>query len=169
MRNTVILPIVSIVSVLLACGFAIERYGSMGEARAASTTAMEQVSKAQEMAWEHPEAYGVNANQGAKTDLKRMVQEAGARNGVSLLYLSETERDAGDSVRERNVMSRLVNVPHAKLVAFLADLESKGGGARIKEIRIKPALDRSDVYQEAEAILAIRWLTPKESGKVKTQ
>jgi hypothetical protein len=169
MRSGLILPSCSVALLLIATFFAVDRYAAMEEARTATTAAHEQLALAQDIAQRHPEAFGVNANHSAVADLKRLVQDSAARNGVSLLYLTETERDAGESIRERNVLARLVNVPHDKLVSLLADLETKGGGARIKEIRIKPSIARSDVYQEAEAVLTVRWITSNDTAKEKSK
>lgn len=167
MRSGFLFPACSVAAFVFATYFAVDRFAALDDARTASTLAQEQLASAQEMAHRHPEAFGLNANRGSSVDLKRLVQDSSARNGVSLLYLNETERDAGESIRERNVLARLVNVPHDKLVTLLADLETNGGGARIKEIRIKPSPARSDIYQEAEAVLTIRWINdaPKEKSK----
>lgn len=155
-----------IVAALIGAGiFAFERFMALDEARAAHALRMEELDEARHLVHSHPEAFGVNSAASAKTDLKGLVQQSSSRNGVVLMYLSETERDAGEKIKERNVVARAVNVPHAKLVAFLADLENRGGGARIKEIRLKPALDRSDVYQEAETVLALRWVNDSDRKK----
>jgi len=135
--------------------FAVFEYVSYTEARDSFNDRMERLQDAQAMASKHSQIFRTGTAT-VRKDLKGLVQEVGAKNGISIIYLNETERDAGDMVRERNVVARAVNVPHAKLVTFLADLESRGNGARIKEIRLKPALDKSDVYQEAESVLAVR-------------
>lgn len=145
--------------------YAFNRLMALDDAQAAHVLRMEELDEARHLVQAHPEAFGANSGNSTKTDLKGLVQQSSSRNGVVLMYLTETERDAGEKIKERNVVARAVNVSHAKLVAFLADLENRGGGARIKEIRLKPATDRSDVYQEAETVLALRWVTESESKK----
>ncbi len=168
-----LLPSLVVICLLGVSVFTGSRYAEYDAARTQLDESRALLHEAQSLTNSHPEAYGANAAGGAKLDLKQLVQESGARNGISILYLSENERDAGESVRERIVLTRAVNVPHQQLVAFMADLESQGGGARIKEIRIKPKGDKADTYQEAEIVLAVRWLVekpaprdaPKEAGK----
>lgn len=160
-----IAPVLVLALLAAASAFALNRYAEFDAARGDYSDAQDLLQEAERLAHSHPEAYGVNAKGGAKLDLKQLVQESGAKNGISLLYLSESERDAGESIRERNILSRIVNVSHPQLVSFMADLEARGGGARIKEIRIKPKADKADVYQEAEVVLAVRWLFEKPAAK----
>jgi hypothetical protein len=160
------LPMIVTLAFIAASAFAINRYVALDEARCAATESKEQILEAQRLMNAHPEAFGDRSGNPAKSDLKRLVLDSGARNGIALRYLTETERDAGEKVHERDVLSRMINVPHDKLVLFLADLEANGSGARIKEIRLKPASDKSNVYQEAETVLAIRTLVEtKETRK----
>jgi hypothetical protein len=165
MRPHSIFSGIVIAAVIAAGAFAFNRFMALEEAQAANALRMDELEEARHLVQSHPEAFGVNASAVAKSDLKGLVQQSSSRNGVVLMYLTETERDAGEKIKERNVVARAVNVPHAKLVAFLADLEKQGNGARIKEIRLKPATDRSDVYQEAETVLALRWVTESEPKK----
>lgn len=167
--SKVLFPSLVVICLVGVSVFTGSRYAEFDAARAQLEESRELLQEARGLANNHPEAYGPNASGGTKLDLKQLVQESGAKNGISILYLSETERDAGESVRERNVLTRTVNVPHSQLIAFMADLEARGGGARIKEIRIKPKGDKADTYQEAEIVLAVRWLlekpAPKEASK----
>jgi hypothetical protein len=165
MRSRSFLSVIVFAACIGAGGFAFNRYMAMDEAQSSHTSRLEDLDEARHLFQSRPEAFGVNAGTAAKSDLKGLVQQSSSRNGVVLMYLTETERDAGEKIKERNVVARAVNVPHAKLVAFLADLENRGGGARVKEIRLKPALDHSDVYQEAEAVLALRWINDGDSPK----
>ena len=163
--SKVLFPSVVVICLISVSVFTGSRYATYDAAQSQLEESRALLQEAQTLATNHPEAYGSNASRGAKLDLKQLVQESGAKNGISILYLSETERDAGESVRERNVLTRAVNVPHPQLIAFMADLEARGGGARIKEIRIKPKGDKADTYQEAEIVLAVRWLVEKPSPK----
>jgi hypothetical protein len=152
------LPAIVAAGVAAALAFAINRYVEMESLRSDLLESKEELAEAQHMVSAHPEAFDVDANSASKADLKALVQKSAARIGVPIAYLNETERDAGEKVRERDVYARAINVSHTSLIAFLADLEANGGGARIKEIHVKIAPDRSDMYLEAESILAIRWL-----------
>lgn len=165
MRAHSVLSAIAFASLIGTGAFAVNRFVALDEATTTQTLRMEELDEAQHLVQAHPEAFGINSVAAVKSDLKGLVQQSSSRNGVVLMYLSETERDAGERIKERNVVARVVNVPHAKLVAFLSDLENLGGGARIKEIRLKPAADRSDVYQEAETVLALRWVTESEPKK----
>lgn len=162
---------VAVASLLVsAVVFAVTRYFAYQESQETFTECLTNLQDAHGMAARHKDLFEANKLNAGRNDLKAIVQESGARNGVPLIYLNETERDSGDKVRERNVTARAVNVPHSKLVTFLVDLETRGGGARIKEIRLKPSADKAGVYQEAESVLAIRTVVetaPSQSGSKK--
>ena len=165
MTKALLLPLLVVACLIGVSIFTVSRYAEYDAAQSQLEESRALIQEAQSLASNHPDAYGANASGGTKLDLKQLVQESAAGNGISILYLSETERDAGESIRERNVLTRAVNVPHQQLIAFMAELEARGGGARIKEIRIKPKGDKTDTYQEAEIVLAVRWLVEKPAPK----
>jgi len=141
-------------TVLLALGAgafaALERYSAYAPVQAQAELRQVQTEEAQRIGVAYPDAFGAQA---VPMPLKSTVQAAVARHGVSVTFLAESEKDLGKGLRERNVIARLVNVPQAKLVAFLADMEAQGG-ARVKELQLKPAKDRSGSYEEAEAVVS---------------
>lgn len=147
-------PTILALGVLASAFFTTDRYFAQSELRSQLNEQFDQVQAAQDLAVRHPKVFERQATQSA--DLKTMVQAAGAKHGVAIAYLNETQRESGDKMNERNVVVRAVNVVHGNLVKFLAEIEQKGHGARLKDIRVKPAEDRTNVYQEAEAILALR-------------
>ena len=156
-------PLLVALALIGAATFALDRYFALDAARSSLGEQMLQLERACQLARTHPQSLGTTAN-GAKTDLKALVQQSSARQGIVLTHLSETEHEAGEKVKERTISARAANVPHTAMVAFLADLESRGGGARVKEIRLKPAVDNGGMYQEAESVLAVRWVAddPKQ-------
>lgn len=149
------LPALSFVLVLAAALFAVERYSAYAPLRAERTLRAAQLDEARRIAAANPEPFGSKAASAPSAGLKEMVQAAAARHNIPVTYLNESEKDLAKGVRETAVAARAANVPHASLVAFLGDLEARGGGARIKEIRIKPAKDRGGQYEEAEIVYAI--------------
>lgn len=136
---------------LLGLIFAVERYTAYLPVSAEAGLRQVQLEEAQRMATAYPDAFG---NRAEEVNLKATVQAAVARQGISVTYLSESEKDLGKNLREYSVLTRAVNVPHAKLVTFLAELEAKGGGAHIKEIHLKPSKSHSEVYEEAETVVS---------------
>ncbi|MBI3828865.1 MAG: hypothetical protein HY291_05080 [Planctomycetes bacterium] len=149
------LPALSFILVLAAALFAVERYSVYAPLRAELTLRGAQIDEARRIAAAYPEAFGPKAASAAPANLKEIVQAAAARRSIPVTYLNESEKDLSKDVLETSVAARAVNVPHANLVAFLGDLESRGGGARIKEIRLKPAKEKSGQYDEAEIVYAI--------------
>jgi len=156
----------AIVALLLlgAALFAMDRYVRMEQAHQDLNLRNEELDEARRLLRTFPDTF-VNTGTDSPVDLKTIIQQSSARNGIAVMYLSETERDAGEKIKERSVIARLVNVPHQKLVTFLQELEQESRGARIKELRLKPSANRSDVYQEAESVLAIRWLNERSEKK----
>jgi hypothetical protein len=147
-------PTVLSLGVLASAFFAADRYFAHSELRRRLGDEFTQVQSSQDLAVRHPKVFERKAVE--NTDLKSVVQLAGAKHGVVVAYLNETERESGDKMNERNVVVRAVNVGHKNFVQFLAEIEQQGHGARLKDIRLKPAEDRVGLYQEAEAILALR-------------
>ena len=143
---------------LAAAGFvAFDRYLALDSARTALSETRDQLDESSRLAATHPKAFGLDGKQG-RVSLKNIVQETSARHGIPIVYLTETEKDVGDKVRERSVIARAVNAPHGKFVRFLAELELKGNGAKIKELRLKPSVTQPGIYQEAEAVFSHRHL-----------
>ena len=159
-----IFPAIVVAFFAAAAFFCIDRYVFMTSAKAALAEKQEGLAKAKQLYSANPHLFGTSDK--SKIELKVLVQEASARTGVSLSFLTETEKEIGDGIKEKNVQCRAVNVPQAKLVSFLADLESRSGGARIKELRLKPAAEQSDVFQEAESVLAVRYVIGSSTKKV---
>ena len=145
--------------------FAAQRYLTLAKAQEQSTQQIEDLTEAKALVERHPEVFQNPRRLATKGPLKILVQEASARNGIPLTYLAESEKDAGENMKERSVVCRAVNVDQTKFVSFLSDIESKTNGARIKEIRLKPSSERTGAYQEAEAVVAMRWLAEKTDGR----
>jgi hypothetical protein len=160
-----LLPALAVVALVLCAGFAAERYLKMAEAQEALDASILGLTEAQALSARHPEVFGA-AGDSQQVSLKPLVQETGARHGIALAFLTETEKESGDGIRERSVLCRAVNVEQGKLIKFLFDLEKNGQGARLRELRLKPAPERSDMFQEAEGVLTIRSLskTGKQAG-----
>jgi hypothetical protein len=102
----------------------------------------------------NPELFAADPRPASDLALKGLIQEAAARQGLQVGFLSETEKESGKGRREKQVSARLVRAPHAKLVPFLADLESRGQGALVKELHFRPTKELSDHYEDVEVLLA---------------
>lgn len=150
-------PMVLGLGVLSSVYFAADRYFAQRDMNERLNASLAEVHGALDLAARHPKVFA--QKNGEAADLKKIVQASGTRHGVAVVYLNETERESGDKMNERNVVVRIVNVPHPNFVQFLAEIERLGQGARFKDIRMKPSDERTGVYQEAEAILALR--TPR--------
>jgi hypothetical protein len=121
--------------------------------------------KAVLLAGEHPASFGPGAAPaGADASLKTLVQESAATHSVTIGYLSENDRDLEKGRRERQVVVRLTQASHPNLVLFLQELETKGAGARVKELHVRPSRDAADAYEEAEILLA-RFSLAREERK----
>jgi hypothetical protein len=142
-------------AVAAAAGVAVDRAAAARSARDEREEAQRQLEKAVALAAQHPRAFGARSALPAReAGLKSLAQETATERNVTIGYLSETERDADKGCRERQVIIRVVNVGHANLVLFLQDLENRGGGARIKEIHVRPSREIVDTYEEAEIVLS---------------
>jgi hypothetical protein len=139
-----------------AGGFAADRGFSARTARAEREEAQGQLEKAVKLAAEHPRVFGPEAvvHPAGDSTLKTVAQETATSRQVTIGFLSESERDADKGRRERQVIIRLVNAGHPNLIRFLQDLESHGGGARVKEIHVRPSREVPDAYEEAEIVLS---------------
>jgi hypothetical protein len=153
-----------LIALAIATAFAIDRYLAMTSAQELVNARVEMLSEAQQLAARQSGIFSPGAAKVQTTSLKTLVQDVNARHGLTVTYMNENERDIGDKIRERTVLTRSINVPHEKLIAVLAELESRSGGARMKEIRVKPSSDRTNLYDEVETVLALRSLTPAKGA-----
>ncbi len=102
----------------------------------------------------HPEVFRDNSVSLGDLPLKSILQDSSTRHGLQLGFLTEAEKEAVKGRREKQVSARLVRAPHEKLIPFLADLETKGAGAVVRELHLRPSKDLSDVYEEAEVVFS---------------
>lgn len=161
-RPAVALTLAALV-VCAAAGYAADRYAAATVARVEREEAQQALKKAVGLAAEHPRAFGPNAAApGGDSSLKALAQEAAASRNVSLGYLSESERDVEKGRRERQVLIRLINAGHPNVVLFLQDLETRGGGARVKELHVRPSREIPDAYEEVEIVVSKSVATPDE-------
>ena len=155
----------AIIICLLCAGslaLALDRYAAYAQGSSRLDATLESLAASRALRETHPLVFSTSQAAGSGKDrLKALVQDCGAKQGLGIAYLSEAEREVGKGAMERQVVCRAVGVPHDKLVKFLASLEAQGEGAKIKEIRLKPAKEKSGIYEEAEAVVAVRWLTPE--------
>jgi len=143
----------------LGAGVAVvDRYLVYSEVRRQLAERLAEVQTAWTMQSTPPELVAATKGHAQGQDLKALVQREISRHGIPVIYLNDSERELGKDVKERNVVTRALNVPHAKLVAFLGALEAQGAGAKVKELRLKPAKEQSGVYEEAESVLTYRWV-----------
>ncbi len=133
--------------------FAIERSLALSQARESRETATRELEDALKLAARHPGAFGAGAAPAGESALKTLAQDLAAKRSLAIGFLSETDREAERGRRERQVIVRLVHPVHGNLVRFLGDLEAQGGGARIKEIHVRPSTSEADRYEEAEVVV----------------
>lgn len=145
-----------------AGGFSADRYAAARQAREEREEAQAALEKAVKLAADHPRAFGVHAITpvAGESALKTLAQEFATSRSVTIGYLTESERESDKGRRERQVLIRLVNAGHPNLILFLQDLESRGGGAKVKEIHVRPSRDVADAYEEAEIVVSK--LAPEE-------
>jgi hypothetical protein len=154
-RNPAFVLALAALAVVAAGGFAADRYGAARAAREEREDAQRSLEKAVSLAAEHPRAFGPQAILPATDSaLKTLAQEFAAGRNVTIGYLTESERETDKGRRERQVLVRLVNPGHPNLILFLQDLETRGGGARVKEIHVRPSREIPDAYEEAEIVLS---------------
>jgi hypothetical protein len=155
MRSPAFILSLVALAVAAAGAFAAERGLAARTARSQREEAQSQLEKAVKLAAEHPRAFGPQAVTSAgDSALKTVAQEAATSRQVTIGFLSESERDADKGRRERQVIIRLVNAGHPNLILFLQDLESRAGGAKVKEIHVRPSRELPDAYEEAEIVLS---------------
>lgn len=146
---------------LAGAGYAaLDRYLAWQEVKVAADRQLEDLQAAQSAFARHPGAFAPGTDDPGARNLKALVQGAVARNNVPVVFLSESERELGRGVVERDVTARAVNVAHGPWVRFLADLEANGK-ATVKELRMKPAPRQNGVYEEAETVVSLRWAAPE--------
>ncbi len=154
MKKTVACYAMAAVLMIGGLGFAIERGIACAAVRDVRRAAVRELEEAIQLTARHPGAFGDQAPVAADAPLKSLAQEVAAKHGVAVAFLSESEREADGGRRERQVIVRLTHPAHRKLVGFLGELESRGGGARIKEIHVRPSSSKSDHYEEAEVVVS---------------
>jgi hypothetical protein len=135
-------------------------YVAFARALAVRDASADRLAEARRIVDRHPQAFGSARSGSGEVSLKAIVQEAAGKHGVPIASLSEIEREAGKGRRERQVVTRLVRAEHPKLVAFLGDLEEKGGGAKVKELHLRPSKDQTGFYEEVEVILSRIFSSP---------
>lgn len=145
-----------LIGFLASAAFAVERYFAWQQFQAELENRTRELTETCRLVQAHPDAFGARHSP-SDASLKTLAQQAGMRNGIVLNNLGENERDVGEKTKEHNVFSRMSNVPHAGLVAFLAELEAQGDGAKVRELRLTADAARSGIYKEVESTLSIRW------------
>jgi hypothetical protein len=147
--------IIALLAIATAGFFALDRYRTWKIFRARSEALQGQLQKAVKLVQEHPRAFGSRGGTHAAdtASLKNFAQETSTKLNITLGYLSENERVAGKGGRERQVIVRLVNAGHSNLVRFLEEME-RVGGARVKELHLRPSREISDGYEEAEIVFS---------------
>ncbi|HEX7900580.1 MAG TPA: hypothetical protein VF950_22635 [Planctomycetota bacterium] len=154
MRKTAVYLSTSCLLLVAGAGFAIERGLAHSTTRAARSAAVTELAEALKLAAKHPGAFGAAGLAPGESALKALAQDMATQRGLSIGFLSESEREAERGRQERQVIVRLVHPAHGSLVRFLGDLEAQGGGAKIKEIHVRPSTTRADHYEEAEVVVA---------------
>jgi hypothetical protein len=153
-RPTLVLGLAAL-TFLSGAGFAADRWAAARAARGAREEAEGCLEKATALARKYPRVFGPLPSPSARgSSIKVLAQEFAASRNVTLGYLSESEREGEKGRRERQVILRLMDAPHPNLVRFLEDLEGRSGGAKVKEIHIRPSREIPDAYQEAEIVLS---------------
>ena len=150
-------PAFILVSALLAIAttgfFALDRYRAWKNLRERRESLQGQIQKAVKLIQDHPHAFGPQAVVAGTSSLKNLAQETSTKRNITLGYLSESERVADKGGRERQVIVRLVQAGHSNLVRFLEDMEREGG-ARVKELHLRPSREIPDGYEEAEIVFS---------------
>jgi hypothetical protein len=155
MRSPAFVLSLAALAVLASAGLAADRWVAARAARAEREEAELALEKAAVLAREHSRVFGPLAAAPARdASLKVLAQELATGRNVTLGYLSESEREGEKGLRERQVILRLVGAAHPNLVLYLQDLESRSGGAKVKEIHVRPSREVPDVYEEAEIVLS---------------
>ncbi len=155
MKRSLAPLVLGLLALLGAAGFMTQRLGALRLARTGRESAQTQLESALKLAAKEPGRFGTLAPASTPDgSLKPLAQELAAARSVSLGYLSENERDSDGGRRERQLVLRLLNAEHPQLVRFLEDIEARGGGARIKELHLRPSRELANAYEEAEVVIA---------------
>jgi hypothetical protein len=152
--------IIFTLAVLIAVSaiIAADRYLAATEAKNAVESKRTELDEAKRLISVSPETF---ESPKSTQDMKLLIQRLGTQYGIAVNHLSEQERDLSDTVRERSIDCRLANVPQDKLVSFLGELEDLSA-AKVKDLRLKPAVGQSGVYAEVEAVITTRTLLNKK-------
>ena len=156
-------PFVVALAVLVCAALAADRYFASRFSAKAVESVLADLREARAMVERSPASFGTPPPVGAQVALKSSIQQTGARYGLSVASLSESEKDAGQGRREKQAVARLVNPAHNKIVPFLDELE-RVGGARVRELHLRPSRETAGTYQEVELVLA-RPLAIEEGGR----
>ncbi len=140
--------------------FALRSALGMEAARSSLDSLRRDVQEARKLGGLH--TFGGASSRSGPVLLKSLVQEVAQKEGITVAFLSESERELGKGRREKQVLARVVQADHGKFVPFLARLEAEGGGAKVKEIHLKPSRTTTGVYEEAEIVLC--HLSEREPG-----
>jgi hypothetical protein len=155
-------PFIVALAALVCAALAIDRYIASRVSAKAVESAVSDLREARLLVEQNPASFGTPPPTGAQMALKAAIQQTGARYGLSVAFLSESEKDAGQGRREKQAVARLVNPAHNKIVPFLDELE-RIGGARVRELHLRPSRETTGLYQEVELVLA-RPLGTEEEG-----
>jgi hypothetical protein len=143
-----------ILGALGALWFAADGALSAGQAARARDRAEGSVRAAWTLGTGNPRLFSGVLRPTGDLPLKALCQEAGRKEGIQIAFLTESEKEAGKGKREKQVSARLVRSSHPKLVSFLALLEERGAGAKVKELHLRASKDLSDTYEEAEILFS---------------
>ena len=155
-RVGLVLDVVAVLLLGTSLVFAVTRYTSMSESHDELVEYREKLQQAKKIAATLPASELPSKNPGTgERDLKPLVQQKSTQYALTLVFMTDSEKVLNKGTFERNILSRIVNVNHDKLVQFLADLESSSN-ARIKELRIHPTKTSGDLYSDVEFILTQR-------------
>lgn len=152
-----------LIALLVAAGFATDRYLTMRTAAEASTSAIADLERAGGLLDQTRAQLTTDRGNEGVARLKQLIREGGGRNGIQPSFISEGEGDAGAGFREKIITFRYTEVPHANLVNLLALVEREGGGATFKELRLTPSERMPERYRNAECVLTWRCLD-EQSG-----
>jgi len=154
--NRHILALVVVLSAVVAAGaFAFHRYDTFRGIRRTRELVEAELEAAVHLARQQPRSFGREAPTIANpAGLKTLAENLASRRSVTIGYLSESERELEKGHSERQVVIRVINVPHASLVRFLSELEEQGAGAKVKEIHLRPSRDLPETYEESEVVLS---------------
>jgi hypothetical protein len=112
----------------------------------------EKVREAYQLGTRHSDLFSGALHSSGDVPMKTLVQEAATKEGIQIAFLTESDKDMGKGKKEKQISARFVRSPHAKLVSFFADIEARGGRAKVKELHLRPSKEQTDAYEEAEIL-----------------